>query len=153
MIKMANVTRLNEIIQPAVAASGFDFVGVEYKAAGKHSILCVYIDHENGIGVDDCAQCSRQISAVLDVEDPIQGEYSLQVSSPGLDRPLFTAEQFAQFIGQKAKIKLHSSVAGKRNIQGEIQQVTENNITVLVDNETLSFDIGQVHRANIIPNW
>ncbi len=150
---MANITRLNQIIQPAVAASGYEFVGVEYKSAGKHSILCVYIDHKKGINVDDCAKSSHQISAILDVEDPIAGEYTLQVSSPGVERPLFTSDQFQQFIGQMVQIKLHSSVSGRRNIKGEIKAVEGNDIHIESDGELIIFDIGQLHRANIIPNW
>ncbi|PIP80954.1 MAG: ribosome maturation factor RimP [Gammaproteobacteria bacterium CG22_combo_CG10-13_8_21_14_all_40_8] len=150
---MSNISRLNEIIQPAVAASGYEFVGIEYKPAGKHSILCVYIDHENGISVDDCAICSHQISALLDVEDPIAGEYNLQVSSPGLDRPLFNAAQFQQYLGEEVKVKLHSAVKGQRNLKGKISQVVEDEISIKTESEVLTFNIHQLNRANIIPNW
>lgn len=150
---MANLSRLNEIVAPAVEAAGYEFVGLEYKLAGKHSVLCVYIDNEAGINVDDCASCSRQISAIMDVEDPITSEYSLEVSSPGVERPLFTSAHFQQFKGENVKIKLHSGVNGKRNFHGKINAVNNNSIQIEVDGEIINFDIGQLHRANIIPNW
>ena len=92
--------RLSEMLNPAVEALGFELLGVEFVRAGKHSILRVYIDHENGINVDDCADVSHQVSAVLDVEDPINTEYNLEVSSPGMDRPLFKAAHYAQVVGE-----------------------------------------------------
>ena len=77
------------MLRPAVEETGKELLGVEYISAGNHSVLRLFIDHENGIDVDDCAEVSRQVGAILDVEDPISSEYSLEVSSPGLDRPLF----------------------------------------------------------------
>merc|ERR1711916_184587 len=91
--------KLTEMLEPGVEALGFELVGIEFVRAGKHSILRVYIDHENGISVDNCADVSHQVSAILDVEDPIATEYALEVSSPGMDRPLFTIEHFAQVVG------------------------------------------------------
>lgn len=81
--------QLTEMLESAVVASGYELVGLEFIRAGEHSTLRIYIDHENGITVEDCAEVSHQVSAVLDVEDPISVAYSLEVSSPGLDRPLF----------------------------------------------------------------
>ncbi|MGL4516530.1 MAG: ribosome maturation factor RimP, partial [Shewanella sp.] len=88
-------SRLVEMLKVPVEALGFQLWGIEYVQAGKHSTLRVFIDGENGINIEDCANASRQVSAVLDVEDPISTEYTLEVSSPGVDRPLFTAEQYA----------------------------------------------------------
>ncbi len=150
---MAKTERLNDIVAPAVEAVGFEFLGLEYIAAGKHSILRLYIDSPNGINVDDCATVSRQVSAVMDVEDPISNEYRLEVSSPGTDRPLFTAEQFAAFIGEDAQIKLYGAIDGRRNFRGEIKAVNEEKIEIEVDGETISFVIEQVEKANIIAKW
>ncbi|NAW67473.1 ribosome maturation factor RimP, partial [Photobacterium halotolerans] len=91
--------QLTELLEAPVTALGYELVGLEFIRAGEHSTLRVFIDHENGITVDDCADVSRQISAVMDVEDPITVAYNLEVSSPGLDRPLFRAAHYEQFIG------------------------------------------------------
>ena len=91
--------RITEMLEPAVEAAGYELVGIEFIRAGKHSILRLFIDHENGIDVDACVEVSHQVSAVLDVEDPISTLYTLEVSSPGMDRPLFKAHHYAGRIG------------------------------------------------------
>lgn len=151
---MATITeRLTEMLAPAVEALEFELVGVEFIRAGKHSTLRVYIDHEDGISVDDCAQVSYQVSAVLDVEDPINTEYNLEVSSPGLDRPLFTAAQYAQFAGESAQVTLNVPVSGKRKFTGVIKQVAGNVVSFEVGNDTLDVDIATIKRANIVPSF
>ena len=151
---MATITeRLTEMLAPAVEALEFELVGVEFIRAGKHSTLRVYIDHEDGISVDDCAQVSYQVSAVLDVEDPINTEYNLEVSSPGLDRPLFTAAQYAQFAGDSAQVTLNVPVSGKRKFTGVIKQVAGNVVSFEVGNDTLDVDIATIKRANIVPSF
>ena len=151
---MATITeRLTEMLTPAVEALEFELVGIEFIRAGKHSTLRVYIDHEDGISVDDCAQVSHQVSAVLDVEDPINTEYNLEVSSPGLDRPLFTAAQYAQFAGESAQVTLNVPVSGKRKFTGVIKQVADNVVSFEVGEETLDVDIATIKRANIVPNF
>ena len=92
--------QLIEMLKPVVEALGYEFWGLEYIAQGKNSVLRIFIDGENGINVDDCAAVSRQVSGVMDVEDPISSEYNLEVSSPGLDRPIFTLEQFESIVGE-----------------------------------------------------
>jgi ribosome maturation factor RimP len=89
---------LREMIAPAIEAMDLALWGLEYSAQGRHSVLRIYIDNVNGVSVDDCASVSRQVSAIMDVEDPISQEYTLEVSSPGMDRPLFTLEQFRKYI-------------------------------------------------------
>ena len=90
--------QLTEMLEAPVAASGYELVGLEFIRAGEHSTLRIFIDHENGISVDDCAEVSRQVSAVMDVEDPITVAYNLEVSSPGLERPLFKAAHYEQSV-------------------------------------------------------
>lgn len=151
---MATITeRLTQMLAPAVEALEYELVGVEFIRAGKHSTLRVYIDHEDGISVDDCARVSHQVSAVLDVEDPINTEYNLEVSSPGLDRPLFTAAQYAQFAGESAQVTLNVPVSGKRKFTGVIKQVADNVVSFEVGQETLDVDIATVKKANIVPNF
>ena len=96
--------RLTELLSPTVEAAGFELLGCEFVPAGRHSTLRLFIDHPDGVTVDHCAVVSREVGAILDVEDPIQNEYNLEVSSPGLDRPLFTPAHFAKVVGQKVEV-------------------------------------------------
>ncbi|WP_420836544.1 ribosome maturation factor RimP [Aliidiomarina maris] len=141
------------MLAPAVEALDYELVGVEFIRAGKHSTLRVYIDHAEGISVDDCARVSHQVSAVLDVEDPINTEYNLEVSSPGMDRPLFNAAQYAQFAGEKAQVALNVPVSGKRKFTGVISQVAGDVVTFEVGEETLEVDVATIKKANIVPNF
>ncbi|MBS5841860.1 MAG: transcription termination/antitermination protein NusA, partial [Pseudomonas sp.] len=110
----SKLEQLQALLAPVVVALGYECWGIEFSAQGRHSMLRVYIDKEGGVLVDDCAIVSRQISGVLDVEDPIAVEYTLEVSSPGMERPLFTLEQFAKYAGEQVKIKLRSPFEGRR---------------------------------------
>lgn len=145
--------KLVQIIEPAVTALGFELIGVEYLAQGRHSLLRVYIDHEDGITVDDCGEVSHQVSAVLDVEDPIRGEYTLEVSSPGLDRPLFTLEHYVRFTDNLAEIRLHAPMDGRRKFKGRIVGVEEDEVIVEVDGETFRLAFGNIEKANLVHEW
>ncbi|RUO25263.1 ribosome maturation factor RimP [Aliidiomarina minuta] len=145
--------RLTDMLEPAVSALDYELVGVEFIRAGKHSTLRVYIDHSEGISVDDCANVSRQVSAVLDVEDPINTEYNLEVSSPGLDRPLFTAAHYEQFQGQLAQVALNMPVEGKRKFTGVIRTVSDNKVTFGIGEDTLEVDVAVIKKANLVPNF
>ena len=114
----SKLEQLQAMLAPVIEALGYECWGIEYISQGRHSLLRVYIDHSNGILVEDCEKVSRQVSGILDVEDPIPGEYTLEVSSPGMDRPLFTLEQFNAFVGEQVKIRLRSPYEGRRNFQG-----------------------------------
>ena len=100
-------TAITELIEPTVLAMELQLWGIDLSQRGKYSILRIYIEREEGVTIADCEKVSRQVSAILDMEDPIGGEYTLEVSSPGLDRPLFTSEQFGRFIGSDVKVRLH----------------------------------------------
>ena len=107
------VDTLEQIVETVAESLGFQLWGFQYNSNGNQSVLRVFIDSddsEKGVNVDDCAQVSRQLSAVLDVEDPITGHYVLEVSSPGLDRPLFKLDQYQAYIGSEIKIKLVRAV-------------------------------------------
>lgn len=108
---------LQKLIEPAIAALGYELVGTEYLPQGKHSLLRIYIDIPEGIKVEDCERVSHQISGLLDVEEPIQGQYTLEVSSPGLDRPLFKIEHFDRFVGRQIKVRLKLPLMGQANDQ------------------------------------
>ncbi len=145
--------QLTEMLESPVAASGYELVGLEFVRAGQHSTLRIYIDHENGITVDDCAEVSRQVSAVMDVEDPITVAYNLEVSSPGLERPLFKAAHYDQFIGHEVSIVLKMAVANRRKWKGIIHSVEGETVTVTVDGQEESFAISNISKANLIPKF
>jgi ribosome maturation factor RimP len=145
--------RLTAMFKPNVEDLGYELVGIEYIRAGKHSTLRVYIDHENGILVDDCAAVSREISALMDVEDPITNEYTLEVSSPGLERPLFSADQYAAFIGSEVKVQLRMPIQNRRRWKGVIASVEGEIICVNVDGTEERFALSNIQKANIVPKF
>ncbi|MGL4474309.1 MAG: ribosome maturation factor RimP [Shewanella sp.] len=146
-------SKLTEMLLPAVAALGFQLWGIEYLQAGKHSTLRVYIDSDNGINVEDCAAASRQISAIMDVEDPITHEYTLEVSSPGVDRPLFNAEQYGVYLGEDAKVQLTMPVDGSRNLKGVITKVDGQMLTLTVDGNDKLVAIDNIRKGNLIAKF
>ena len=147
----SKLEQLQALLAPVVEALGYQCWGIEFISQGRHSLLRVYIDHANGILVDDCEKVSRQLSGVLDVEDPISGEYTLEVSSPGMDRPLFTLEQFAAHVGEQVKIRLRSPYEGRRNFQGVLRGVEGQDVVVQVDDHEYLLPVESVDKANIIP--
>lgn len=147
------LTELEAMVAPIVEALGYRCWGIEYLSQGRHTLLRVYIDHDDGISVDACAEVSRQVSAVLDVEDPITGDYTLEVSSPGMDRPLFTLAQFADHVGEQAKIRLRVPYEGRRNFQGVIRGVEGDEIILQVDEHEYLLPIDSIDKSNIIPRF
>ncbi len=144
--------KLARLVASAVEALGLELVGVEYLAQGAHSMLRVYIDSEQGITLDDCSRVSHQLSGVLEVEDPIRGKYNLEVSSPGLDRPLFTLAHFERFVGQEVKLRLRQPVNGQRKFKGVIEAVEDGQIQIVLnDSQALELEIDEIEKANLIP--
>ncbi|MFK7956230.1 MAG: ribosome maturation factor RimP [Lysobacterales bacterium] len=147
-------TDIENLLSPLVEQLGYEWVGMEYHPHASNGILRVYIDHaENGIGLEDCTRVSREISGLMDVNDPIKGHYNLEVSSPGMDRPLFTAEQFARFSGEQVKVTLHAPIDGRRKLRGVIGPVDGSQISVLVDGETVQMDHSDVVKAKLVPEF
>ena len=145
--------RLAEMLKPRVEGLGYDLVGIEYIRAGKHSTLRIYIDQDGGILVYDCAAVSRQVSAILDVEDPITNEYTLEVSSPGLERPLFTAAQYADFIDAEVRIQLRMPVQNRRKWKGIISSVEGEIICISVNGKEERFALTNIQKANIVAKF
>lgn len=143
-------TDIQQLIQPVVNESGYQLWGCEYIPQGKHSLLRVYIDKEGGIGIADCELVSRQISALLDVEDPIKSNYSLEVSSPGIPRPLFEIEHYERYLGHNVALKLYKMLNGNRKFNGIIQSVNDNTVTLSVEGEEIEFQFSQIVKANLI---
>ena len=142
---------LTVLFEPVVESMGYELVGVEFSGGINHGTLRVYIDREDGVSLDDCASISHQISGILDVEVPIQQGYDLEVSSPGLDRPLFKLTDFERFSGQLAKIKMSVAVDGRRNFKGVLQGITDSRlIEIEVDGEIYQLPLVDIGKANLI---
>jgi len=141
------------MLEPAVEALGFELVGVEFVRAGKHSILRVFIDHEDGISVDHCAEVSHQVSAVLDVEDPITTEYNLEVSSPGMDRPLFKEQHYASILGEVVSIRLAMPMDNRRNFKGKLLAVEDGVVSIEVDGQTFELAFANIEKGNLVPTF
>ena len=116
-------------------------------------MLRIYIDAEAGIDVEGCAKVSRQVSGVLDVEDPISGEYTLEVSSPGMDRPLFTLEQYKAYVGHVVQLKLRMPFDGRRNFKGVLSGIEDEDIVLIVDQDEYLLPIDHIEKANIVPQF
>ncbi|AZQ84124.1 ribosome maturation factor RimP [Colwellia sp. Arc7-635] len=144
--------KLTAMLRPAVEETGKELLGVEYISAGNHSVLRLFIDHENGIDVDDCAEVSRQVGAILDVEDPISSEYSLEVSSPGLDRPLFEKAQFAAVVDETVEVKISMPLNGRRKFKGKLVTIENDSLIVMVDNEEYELVISNIDKAHLVYN-
>lgn len=150
---------LSRLIRPAIEAMGFEFVGLEYLSNPKNRLVRIYIDREpEGISVDNCADVSNEVSGLLDVEDPVSGHYSLEVSSPGIERPLFEPEHYRRFVGERAKIHLFAPVdAGgesdkRRKLTGLIVEADDERVVLDVDGESVAVSFDDIRRANLKPD-
>jgi len=150
---VAREALLNELLQPVVESMGFEFWGLEFLAQGKPSTLRIYIDHTDGITVDHCAAVSRQVGSVLDVEDPISHDYVLEVSSPGMDRPLFRLEQYQQSVGEVLEVRLRMPFDGRRKFKGVLTGIEDTDIVLLVDDHEYLLPVELVDKAHIVPKF
>ena len=167
------------MIQPIVEGLGFECWGIEYMSQGKHSTLRVFIESKNaqqslpsddaslaegteqskdnpkesGVELKDCELVSRQLSGVLDVEDPISGDYTLEVSSPGMDRPLYRKAHYERFKGYQVALKLRMPYEGRRKFNGQLNGVEGNDVILQVEQEEFLFPIEGIEKANIIPQF
>ncbi len=148
-----SVKRLTNMLQPLVEDLGYEFVGLEYTGQSKNAVLRIYIDREQGIDLDDCGRVSGEVAALLDVEDPISGQYNLEVSSPGLDRPLFTLEQCARFAGEQVQITVFAPVEGRRKFKGRILSVTGDSLNIDQDGAEIALDFSNIAKARLVPDY
>lgn len=143
---------LHDRLLTLISSMGFELVGCELLSQNRQSVFRIYIDKENGVTVDDCSRVSRQISAMMDVEDPIQNRYSLEVSSPGIDRPLFEIEHFRKYIGKSVKLRLHMPINQRRQYKGLVQKVEEEDIYLLLEEtgEEIKVPFSVIEKANLV---
>ena len=147
------------LLAPTVESLGLELLGIEYLPAPGGATVRLYIDvpaadaASRSVGIEECETVSREVSAQLDVADPISGNYTLEVSSPGLDRPLFGVAQFARFVGETAKVTLKLPQDGRRRLQGEVLRVDGSTIAFAVDNAEVEIDAANIDKAKLVPDW
>ena len=144
---------LQEMLQGAVEDLGCELWGIECQRAGRFMTVRLFIDKEGGVTVDDCADVSRQVSAILDVEDPIADKYNLEVSSPGLERPLFTLPQFERYIGQDIAVHLRIPVMERRKWQGKLERIENDMVILIVDGQEQVLVFGNIQKANVVAKF
>ncbi len=137
------------ICEPVLNSLGFDCVHVEFNSGGEHGTLRMYMDHPDGVTLDDCAAVSRQLEAVLDVEDIIEDAYTLEVSSPGLERPLGRRSDFERFVGQQIMVTTRNAQDGQRRWNGALLGVTDDDVLMHVDGQTIPIPFANVKQANL----
>ncbi len=142
--------RLKAFAQPLIEGLGFEYWGAEYLSG--EALLRVYIDSPKGISVDDCAAVSRELSVILDVEDIVANQYRLEISSPGVDRPFFSFEQYEEFIGFKVQLKLRYPFEGRRNFKGVLSLVDEeaSELGVVIDEEEYLLPYEQIEKGRLL---
>ena len=143
--------KLVELIGPVITNMGYDMLGVEIVPQGRSTLVRIYIDKKSGISITDCEQVSQFVVGVMDVDDPIQGSYTLEVSSPGLDRPVFTLEQFENYSGCKVHVKISGKLEGRRKITGVIEGTKDGIIIIREEDETYHVPGVLIEHAHLIP--
>lgn len=150
---MSRHSQLDSLVRPVVEGLGYELWWVEFRSQGKKSLLRVTIDSPAGINVDDCASISRQLSAVLDVEDPIGTEYSLEVSSPGMDRELHELAHYRLCAGNDVRLRLRAPYEGQRKFQGMLKGVEDEDVVLIVDEHEYLLPLDLIEKANIVPRF
>ena len=143
--------KLNDLIKPAIEKMGYELTDIEVKTQGREQLISIFIDNLTGINIEDCETVSRQISLLLDVENPISGKYTLEISSPGLDRKLTKLNHFKRFIGNELRIKLLRSMDGRRNFRGKLLAANKESIKVQVDDQLYKLPIDLIEIARLVP--
>ena len=140
---------LIKMLEPSIEAMSFELVDIEFAQAGRGGILRLYIDAEKGITVDDCARVSHAVSEMLEVEDPIQGHYTLEVSSPGFDRVLRKKQHFERFLGERVFVELKLPLNGRRRFAGRLSALKDDSIVVEVDGQDFTLPMDRIQKAKL----
>ncbi|HEX4895364.1 MAG TPA: ribosome maturation factor RimP [Solimonas sp.] len=145
--------RLQQLLEPVVEAIGYELVLLEFSPSASNSLLRIYIDSPGGIGLDDCEKVSREVSGVLDVEDPISTAFRLEVSSPGLDRPLAKPAHYERFMNEQAKVQLIAPRNGRRRFVGWIRGVNATAVTLETSEGTVELPLAEIERSRLVPEY
>jgi ribosome maturation factor RimP len=145
--------KLTALLRPLIEDLGYEFVGLEHGSNPKNPALVIYIDRPEGIAIEDCEIVSREVAALLDVEDPIPGHYNLEVSSPGLDRPLFTEAHYRRFVGEEAKVTVYAPVGGRRKFRGEILDCADGRLLLRQDGEEVTLAMDNIAKGRLVPDY
>lgn len=145
--------KLQTLLKDPIGDFGCELWGIETQRVGRFLTVRIFIDKENGVTIDDCAEVSRQVSAILDVEDLIADKYNLEVSSPGLDRALFTLEQFERYIGKEIVVHLRIPMLNRRKWQGTLVSIQQDMLTLAVEDNQQVLAFGNIQKANVVPQF
>jgi ribosome maturation factor RimP len=145
--------KLATLIEPLLGQLGYELVDLEYVPGRTHAVLRVFIDRPEGVGLDDCERVSRELSALLDVEDPVPAGYTLEVSSPGLDRVLRTPAHFQRFVGERIWLELRAARAGRRRYTGRLEAFDGEGVELNVDGAMVRVPFAEISRARLAPLW
>ena len=147
-------SRIRQLLQQVVEALGCELWGVDLQTGAKTKLLRIYIDKDNDlVGIEDCERVSRQASSILDVEDAINGEYILEVSSPGMDRPLYEIGQYEKYVGEDISLRLRFPYEGRRNFKGRLTGVDGDEIILVVTDHEYLFPVEGIEKANVVPRF
>lgn len=144
--------QLTELLAPVVESLGCELWGIDYHAQGKQSVLRLYIDKADGVQMEDCERVSRQVSSVMDVEDPISSEYTLEVSSPGMDRSFYKLEQYTDYVGSQINVRLRIAFDGRKKFSGLLKGVEDDEIVLEADGEEYLLPFELIDKANVVPS-
>jgi ribosome maturation factor RimP len=145
--------KLMALSEPLLAQLGYELVDLDYAAGRRHALVRVFIDRPQGVGVDDCERVSHELAALLDVEDPVPIAYTLEVSSPGLDRVLRTPAHFQRFVGERIWLELQVARDGRRRYTGRLEAVSPEGIELTVDGAKVAVRFSEIERARLAPQW
>ncbi|MCW8830155.1 MAG: ribosome maturation factor RimP [Gammaproteobacteria bacterium] len=148
-----SVSYLWELFEPVVEGMGYELIEIEYHPNPKYGVLRLYIDKDSGIEVDDCSAVSRQISAILDVEDPVPGQFNLEISSPGMDRPLRRLQDFQRFAGEEVKLKTGMPFDGQRNFKGRLNGVEDDLVIIECEDKEVRLPVTAIDKARLVPDF
>ena len=142
---------IEALLAPVLEREGYELIDVEFESKGGRSTLRLFIDAENGSTLDDCARASNAVSGVLDVEDPVPGEYSLELSSPGLDRPLRRPSHYERYEGALARVVMQKGYQGRRRLKGRLSGLEDEIVLLDVDGETHRLPLEKIESARLVP--
>jgi ribosome maturation factor RimP len=143
---------LTRLLEPTIEQLGYELADLELRLAGRDSLVRVFIDRPEGVGLEDCETVSRQVSAVLDVEDPVPGHYVLEVSSPGLDRKLTKPAHYRRYVGDDIRVQLRFPIEGRRKFRGRLTAASEETIQIEVDGQLHELPIATIDTARLVPS-